>query len=386
MSLPINPISQLVNSLSTSISQSIAQSGPALSSMASDISKINLDQTVSRISGGIGSGLNGMTAAVGNAIDAGQGAIQGLSSTLSNASSLTNGLGGISGTLGGIAGQANNLVSTIGGAAGSISNLTADVAASVNKLTGGNLAGGLLSIAGNISAAAGMINNLLSLKRGANLPANGQLFQSRGAVVSMTPVPGNDWRVRLNCNWNLFNSDLFNSTLKKSGGLVWPYLPNITVSTKANYSQIDPVHNNFPFQAYKNSQIDDIQISGEFSCENEMDAYYWIAATTFLRTATKMFYGSGSNAGNPPIVCQLNGYGSNIFNTVPVIIKSASFDMKDDVQYIKCQMAGMTAPSWVPIMSTVSVTVTPIYNRSRLRQFSLEDFASGKTASSVGFL
>lgn len=386
MSLPINPISQLVNSLSTSISQSIAQSGPALNSMASDISKINLDQTVSRISGQIGSGLNGMTASVGNAIDAGQGAINGLTSALGPAGSLTNGLGGFSGTLGGIAGQANNLVSTIGGAAGSISNLTADVAASVNKLTGGNLAGGLLSIAGNISAAAGMINNLLSLKRGANLPANGQLFQSRGAVVSMTPVPGNDWRVRLNCNWNLFNSDLFNSTLKKSGGLVWPYLPNITVSTKANYSQIDPVHNNFPFQAYKNSQIDDIQISGEFSCENEMDAYYWIAATTFLRTATKMFYGSGSNAGNPPIVCQLNGYGSNIFNTVPVIIKSASFDMKDDVQYIKCQMAGMTAPSWVPIMSTVSVTVTPIYNRSRLRQFSLEDFASGKTASSVGFL
>jgi hypothetical protein len=117
-----------------------------------------------------------------------------------------------------------------------------------------------------------------------------------------------------------------------------------------------------------------------------MDAYYWIAATTFLRTATKMFYGTGTNVGNPPIVCQLNGYGSNIFNTVPVVVKNASFDMKDDVQYIKVQMGTMTQPSWVPIMSTISVTVTPIYNRSKLRQFSLEDFASGKTASSVGYL
>ena len=376
MSLPTNPQAALVNSLSTSISQAISASTASLNSMASDISKVNLGSTVSRLSGEFGSGLNGATASLGNAIDAGQKSLQGLTSTL--------GING--GTLGGIANQANNLVSSVGGAAGSLSNLTADIAASVNKLTGGNIAGGLLGVAGNISSAAGMVNNLLSLRRGANLPANGQLFQSRGAVVSMSPIAGNDWRVRLGCNWDLFNSELFNSTLRQSGGLVWPYLPQITVSTKANYTSIDPVHNNFPFQAYKNSQVDDITITGEFSCENEQDAYYWIAATTFLRTATKMFYGTGPNVGNPPIVCKLNGYGSNIFNSVPVVVKSASFDMKDDVQYIKCQIGTMTQPAWVPIMSTITVTVTPIYNRSKLRQFSLEDFASGKTASTVGFL
>jgi len=381
MSLPTNPQAALVSSLSQSISQAMSQSSAAMSSAASDISKINLDTTMSRLSGEIGSGLNGVTAGIGNAIDMGQKSLQGLTS---QAGSI--GLNGVTGTLGGIANQATSLVSSIGGAAGSISNITADVAASVNKLTGGNLAGGLLSVASSISSAAGMVNNLLSMRRGANLPANGQLFQSRGTVVSMTPTPSNDWRVRLDCNWELFNSDLFNSTLKKSGGMVWPYLPTITVSTKAQYTQLDPVHNNFPFQAYKNSQVDDITISGEFSCENEQDAYYWIAATTFLRTATKMFYGTGPNVGNPPIVCQLNGYGSNIFNTVPVVVKAASFDLKDDIQYIKCQMGSMTTPSWVPIMSTISITVTPIYNRSRLRQFSLEDFASGKTASTVGFL
>jgi hypothetical protein len=381
MSLPTNPQAALVSSLSQSISQAMSQSSAAMSSAASDISKINLDTTMSRLSGEIGSGLNGVTAGIGNAIDMGQKSLQGLTS---QAGSI--GLNGVTGALGGIANQATSLVSSIGGVAGSISNITADVAASVNKLTGGNLAGGLLSVASSISSAAGMVNNLLSMRRGANLPANGQLFQSRGTVVSMTPTPSNDWRVRLDCNWELFNSDLFNSTLKKSGGMVWPYLPTITVSTKAQYTQLDPVHNNFPFQAYKNSQVDDITISGEFSCENEQDAYYWIAATTFLRTATKMFYGTGPNVGNPPIVCQLNGYGSNIFNTVPVVVKAASFDLKDDIQYIKCQMGSMTTPSWVPIMSTISITVTPIYNRSRLRQFSLEDFASGKTASTVGFL
>jgi hypothetical protein len=378
MSLSINPLAQLVQSVQSSIGSATASAQSGLASLAStSLSKTGLDATVSRLSGEIGSGFNGITAGIGNSIDAGQKSIQGLTGSLG---------GEITGALGGIAGQATSLVSSVGGIAGSISNVTADVASSINKLGGGGLATGLQSLAGTISGAAGMLNNLLSLRRGANLPSNGELFQTRGTVVSMTPVPSADWRVRLNCNWDLFNSPMFNSTLKETGGLVYPYLPTITVSTKANYTQIDPVHNNFPFQAYKNSQVDDIQISGEFSCENESDAYYWIAATTFLRTVTKMFYGTGPNVGNPPIVCQLTGYGSNIFNTVPVIVKATSFDMKDDVQYIKVQMGDMAQPAWVPIMSTISITVTPIYNRSRLRQFSLEDFASGKTASTVGFL
>lgn len=362
MSLSINPLSKLVSSVSTSISSAASSVQAGVSSAGAELSKVNLNQTVSRLSGEIGSGLNGLTAAAGQ--------VTGSAST----------------ALGGIASQAQSLVSKVGSAAGSISNVTADIASSVDKLGAGNLAGGLMSAAGAISKTAGMLNNLLSLKRGVNLPSNGELFQQRGAVVSLSPTPGNDWRVRLNCNWELFNSDLFNSTLKETGGMVWPYLPSISVSSKANYTQIDPVHNNYPFNAYKNSQIDDIQITGEFSVENEADAYYWIAATTFLRTVTKMFYGTGPYVGNPPIVCQLTGYGSNVFNTVPVIVKSTSFDFKEDVQYIKCQMGTMSKPTWVPVMSSISVTVTPIYNRSRLRQFSLEDFAKGNTTSTPGFL
>lgn len=366
MPLSINPLSKLVSSVSSSLSSAASEAGATMSSMSSELSKINLDQTVSRLSGGIGSGLNGLTASASQAMG-------GLTSAAGSA-------------LGGITSQASSLVSKIGTSAGSLSNITADIASSVDKLGAGNLAGGLMSAAGAISKAAGMLNNLLSLKRGINLPANGELFQQRGAVVSMSPVPGNDWRVRLNCNWDLFNSELFNATIKETGGMVWPYLPTITVSTKANYTQIDPVHNNYPFNAYKSSQVDDITISGEFTVENEKDAYYWLGATTFLRTVTKMFYGTSPMVGNPPIVCQLTGYGSSIFNTVPVIVKSTSFDFKDDVQYIKCQLSGMAQPTWVPVLSTISVTVSPIYNRSRLRQFSLEDFASGRTASTTGFL
>jgi hypothetical protein len=128
--------------------------------------------------------------------------------------------------------------------------------------------------------------------------------------------------------------------------------------------------------------VDDIQISGEFSCETETDAAYWIAATTFFKTATKMFFGTGEKAGNPPIICNLTGYGSSIFERVPVIITAFSVDLKDDVNYVRCNAFGTS--TWVPVLSTISVTVKPIYNRRRMRTFSLEDYARGKMADKDG--
>jgi hypothetical protein len=361
MALSVNPLAKLVTSVSSSISTASSQAGAAFSSASSELGKLKLDQTAARLSGEVGSALSGFKA--------------GLPSNLGNIPG--------AGNLGGIAANAQSLVSKVGTAAGSISNITADIAGSINKITGGGLASGLLDAATKISSVAGQINNLLSLKRAGNLPSNGELFASRGAVVQMTPVPANDWRVRVSCNWDLFKSPLFNDTIKPTEGVVWPYLPNITLSSKANYTQIDPIHNVYPFNAYKNSQIDDITISGDFTCETETDAYYWIGATTFFRTVTKMFYGSSEFQGNPPPVCQLTGYGSSVFNTVPVVVKSFSVDFKDDVNYIKCSIGQVKSPTWVPIISTVSVVLTPIYNRSRLRQFSLQDFAAGKT---VGYL
>ena len=94
-----------------------------------------------------------------------------------------------------------------------------------------------------------------------------------------------------------------------------------------------------------------------------------------------MFYGQGQFAGNPPVICQLTGYGANIFNSVPVIIKSFSVDLKDDVNYVQCNAYG--SATWVPIMSTISVTVAPIYNRERLRKFSLQNFARGKEVGMI---
>ena len=374
MPLSINPIAQLVASVSEGITKATNEAQAKLPNVGDALSKANLDSKIGALSGQIGSGLNGLTGDIKGAV----GNISALGNPLPGATSLS--------------GIGNSISSTVGGAinslqsvAGSTSNITADISGTLNKLTGGNLAGGLQSIAGNISSAAGMLNNILSLKRGANLPSGAEAFSKQGTAIKLEPGAKNDWRVRITCQWNIFNSPLF-ALLENTGGVVWPYMPNITVATKANYTTVDPTHGNYSFQTYKNSVVDDIQISGEFSCETATDAAYWIAATTFFKTATKMFFGQGEFAGNPPLVCNLTGYGASIFDKVPVIIKSFSVDLKDDVNYIRCDTFGTN--TWVPVLSTITVTVSPVYNRARLRKFSLQDYARGKTAdpSGVGYL
>jgi hypothetical protein len=372
MSLPINPQSKLVAQVSSALGQAAAELQSAGPSVASAISKAGLDDKIASLSGGIGSGLNGATSA------------------LKDAAGSLGDLGGAAGAFGDIASVASSAVgysplSGLASVAGSISNIGADISGSLNKLTGGNLAGGLMDLAGAISKGAGVLNNILSLKRGANLPAGAELFEQRGQAIKLNPGARDDWRVRISCDWSLFNSPLFNR-LQETGGVVWPYLPQISFSSKANYNAVESVHSNYPFYAYKNSVVDDITISGDFSAENSLDAAYWIAATMFFKTATKMFFGQGENAGNPPIICQLNGYGASMFNNVPVVVKSFQVDLPDDVNYIKCDVWGTN--TWVPIMSNISVTVTPVYNRRDLRQFSLEKFGRGQMVapSGVGYI
>lgn len=385
MTRSLNPIAQLVANASEAISKATNEAQAALVSGSSMLDKANLQAKVDQLSGGLNSGLNGLVGSVKDAVGNATGA---LGTATQNLNALGNSLPGAS-ALGGIG---NTITTTVSGGintlqtvAGSTSNIAADITGGLNKLAGGNIASGLMSLSTGISKSAGMLNNILSLKRGANLPTGAEAFIQQGSAIKLEPGAKNDWRVRLTCQWNIFNSPMF-SLLESTGGVVWPYMPNITMSTKANYTALDPVHGNYSFQAYKNSVVDDITITGDFSCETETDAAYWIAATTFFRTATKMFFGQGEYAGNPPLVCNLTGYGSSVFDKVPVIIKSFSVDFKDDVNYVRCNTFGTN--TWVPVMSTITVVVSPVYNRQRLRKFSLQDFARGKTAdgNGVGYL
>lgn len=360
---PTSPFSQLVAGISESVSQATNEGQAALQDASSLMEKTKLDEKVSDLAAGAKSGLSQLA---GDAKNFGNSAMGG-NVTVNSA------LGGA--------------VDKLRSVAGSTSNIAADISGTINKLTGGNLAGGLMKVAGSISGAASMLNNILSLKRGINIPKGAQVFMPQGQAIQLNAGSKDDWRVRINCEWNIFNSPLF-SVLKETGGVVWPYMPNITVSTKAEYNTIPITHANYSQYSYKNSVVDDISISGEFSCETKADAAYWIAATTFFKTATKMFFGQGDLAGNPPIICNLTGYGSHVFDKVPVIIKSFSVDFKDDVNYIQCDPFNNQKYTWVPILSTITVVVAPVYSRQGLRKFSLQDYARGKMSGDkeVGYI
>jgi len=350
MALNINPLAIAVGAIAI---QAAAQASEDNASpppgQVSESSKASLDDTVSRLSDDISAASKGLNETLGE-----------LDSNINEfASNAYNNL--------------TEAVSTVRDAA--------EIAGTLEKLTGGSLAGGLSDLASGISKSAGILNDILSLKRGANLPAGADLFQSTGQSIKVQPSAKNDWRVKINTNWAIFNSALF-KRLEETGGVVFPFTPQINFSTSANYNEIEPTHSNYPFNAYQNSKIEDIQITAEFVNQTAKDAEYFIAAMTFFKTATKMFYGQGANAGNPPIICHLSGYGSQMFDRVPVVITSFSLDLPNDVDYIQYSSGNET--TWVPTAVGTNISARPIYNRAELRKFNLQQYAQGNMVSPSG--
>lgn len=352
MALNINPLAIAVGAIAVqAASQASNENAATTISSVSESAKSSLDKTISRLSGDIAAAQEGFTDALGQLDEK------------------------ISGTLG------DNPFGSLTESVSTLTDNVSDIAGSLDKLTGGNLAGGLSELANGISKSAGILNDILSLKRGANLPAGADLFQSTGASIKVQPNAKNDWRVKINTNWAIFNSALF-KRLEETGGVVFPFTPQITFSTSASYNEIEPTHSNYPFQAYANSKVEDITINGDFANQTEIDAQYFIAAMTFFKTATKMFYGQGANAGNPPIICHLSGLGSQMFDRVPIVITSFNLDLPNDVDYIRYTSGNDV--TWVPTLVSVNLQVRPIYNRAQLRQFSLQQYAQGNMISPTG--
>jgi len=198
-----------------------------------------------------------------------------------------------------------------------------------------------------------------------------------------------DWRVRIGVtNLNSILAAASASTgylgpITKDGrnSVVFPYTPSITVVHKGTYVQQSPVHNNFTFQSYKNSSVDDIIINGNFTVQNEEEGRYWLAATRFFKLLTKSFYGESFPQGFPPIVAQLYGYGDHMFGGskggVNIVVKSVSIDLPRNVQYKRIVYGQTNEINYVPLDSNINLTVSPVFNRSKLRAFNLNDYANG---------
>jgi hypothetical protein len=198
------------------------------------------------------------------------------------------------------------------------------------------------------------------------------------------------------------------------------------IQHSANYNALGQTHSNYPFQAYQNSQVDQMNIIGEFPVQNSEDAKYWVATIAFLRTITKMFFGKDKMfKGNPPPILHLSGYGDHMFDKVPVIVQSMNVELRGGIDYISTKQGPLdktqeekiteirnrwstiNSPhfngdwetalglnttksdeaepvTWAPTLSLVSCGVIPVYSREIVKHFSLKDFASGKLGKEQG--
>lgn len=224
-------------------------------------------------------------------------------------------------------------------------------------------------------------------------------FTSVGTNASSSAVDS-DWRVRLSlsdANRSLYNSagNTLLSPLKRTRGVIWPYVPSITLSHTANYTSAGLTHSNYAQYFYDRSEVGQITISGDFTVQNVREGQYVLAVVMFLRAATKMLYGSEPNAGTPPVILFLDGFGQHYFPHVPVVVQSFQHTITDDVDFLEVPIYpgnNSTIPSLspklpgqdlvgtnrVPVRSTVVVTLVPVYSRSRIhREFTVEKFAKG---------
>ena len=263
------------------------------------------------------------------------------------------------------------------------------------------------------NVGGGIFNRTLGRLTGAGISTDSRIVNTRAKWSGRSDKT--DWRVRLQVpdgpltKFFDFNNNPIMQPLAASQGIFWPLTPAVVIQHSANYNAMDQVHSNYPHQAYQNSQVDSMNIIGEFPVQNSEDAKHWVATVNFLRTATKMFFGSEDGIdglkGNPPPIMHLYGYGDHMFNKVPVVINTFNVELRPGIDYISTKQSDVysqrpgnvsdlvqtgDSQTWAPTLSNISVLVTPIYSRESVKKFSMKKFVrgelNGKGSNEVGFI
>lgn len=217
-----------------------------------------------------------------------------------------------------------------------------------------------------------------------------------------------DWRVRVSVH--PASSILYRdpdaqilSPLWGTDGVIFPYVPAVTVVHSAKYNTSQVTHTNYGNYFYEASEVQAIQILGDFTAQTQSDAMYVLACIQFFRSASKMFYGNSKKyQGSPPPILYLDGFGAHYLPHVPCLLTNFSHTMPADCDYIELetksgknflstpgtpglgnQMGGSFAR--IPTQSSISVNLQPVYSRSRQKEFDFDAFARGEQLNK-GFL
>lgn len=193
----------------------------------------------------------------------------------------------------------------------------------------------------NSPAAVGpsisLANDDVKIARGVTLAQQQQAISAQRGQQQQS-----DWRVRLQLAtgadylYKASNPGIL-QPLVSTDGIIFPYTPKIDLSYKANYSPYELTHSNYRGYYYQNSSVGDIGLTAHFTAQSTADANYVLAVIHFFRSATKMFYGQDAQRGTPPPLVFLSGLGQYQFNNHPCLISEFTYNLPDDVDYIRAQ-------------------------------------------------
>lgn len=245
--------------------------------------------------------------------------------------------------------------------------------------------------------------------RNSGLPSGGMMSPDQvPTTVEVGSGSATEWRVRCSISPNatiLYHNAGIMSPLKSTNGVIFPYTPSVTVQHTARYSSQPLTHSNYNNFFYEGSEVSSINITGEFTVQNQNEAKYFLAALYFFRAVTKMFYGdSGKYQGSPPPIVYLDGYGAHYLPHVPCVVTSFQHTMPPDVDYIDCisqyvdsggtvyddygnpVSTGYTPNSGanrtrVPTYSQFIISFQPVYSRAAQRKFNYDSFSRGDLLS-----
>ena len=274
----------------------------------------------------------------------------------------------------------------------------------------------------------------------ANLTSSAKPNTTSGVVAAQL-APGKqaqkfqqkkDWRVRLSLApsasylYNVAGPGDILAPLKDTDGVIFPYSPTINTSYRANYEPSEVTHSNYKLHFYKNSSVDDVSITADFTAQDTVEANYMLAVIHFFKSVTKMFYGQDNNprAGTPPPLLYLSGYGAYQFDNHPLVVTQFTYNLPNDVDYIRAgsvnswggtsvEAYGNKSNAYVPALNrlfgsglnkggvkpkpafgvnlasqdatyvptkiSLTINMTPIVTRNDIsKNFSLKDYATGK--------
>jgi hypothetical protein len=175
-----------------------------------------------------------------------------------------------------------------------------------------------------------------------------------------------DWRVRLTLApgskyfYNAEDPGIL-EPLISTNGVIFPYTPTVQMGYKANYDTTEVTHSNYKLHFYKNSSVEDVTITADFTAQDTVEANYLLAVMHFFKTATKMFYGQDvkPTPGTPPPLLYLSGFGTYQYDNHPLVLTSFAYTLPNDVDYIRAGVSDTWAGSSISALTGNSSAKAP---------------------------